>query len=73
VLGGRAEAGGDEQGAELVAVQRGGMRLAVQPRPADMHGGRVVQEPFLDGVPVEPGDGARNPAKASRSATVTPA
>jgi hypothetical protein len=24
-----------------------------------MHGGRVIQELFLDGVPVEPGDGAQ--------------
>jgi len=38
VLGGRAEAGGDEQGAELVSVQGSGMRLVVQPRPAHMHG-----------------------------------
>jgi hypothetical protein len=37
--GSRAEAGGDEQGAELVAVQRGGVRLVLQPRPAHVYGG----------------------------------
>jgi hypothetical protein len=31
VLGGRAEAGGDQQGAQLVAVQAGGVRLIIQP------------------------------------------
>ena len=37
--GGGAEPGGDQQRAELVAVQRGGMGLIVHPRPADMSGG----------------------------------
>jgi hypothetical protein len=41
VLGGRSEPGGDEERAELVAVQGGGVRLVVQPRPADVRGGRV--------------------------------
>jgi len=59
VLSGRAEAGDDERGAELVAVQGGGVRFVVQPWPANMHGGRVIQEFFLDGVPVGPGDGAQ--------------
>ena len=61
VLSGRPEARGDEQAAELVAVQRRGVRLTVQPRPTDVHGGRVVQKFFLDGVAVEPGDGAQPP------------
>ena len=61
VLGGRAEPGGDQERAELVAVQGGGVRLVVQPRPADVRGGRVVEEFFLDGVLVEPGDGAQPP------------
>jgi hypothetical protein len=39
ILGGRAEPGGDEQGTQLVAVQRGGVRFIVQPRPADVDGG----------------------------------
>jgi hypothetical protein len=69
VLRRRAEPGGDQEGAELVAVQPGGVRLVVQPRPADVRGGRVVQQLFLDGVPVEPrhraqaaGDGGPGPA-----------
>jgi hypothetical protein len=33
---GRAESGGDQEGAELVAVQCGGVRLVVQPGPADV-------------------------------------
>ena len=61
VLGGRAEPGGDQQRAELVAVQRGGVRLVVQPRPADVRGRGVLEELLLDGVPVEPGDGAQPP------------
>jgi hypothetical protein len=56
VLSGRAEAGGDEEGAELVAVQRGRMRLVVQPRPTDMGSGRMIEQFLLAGVPVEPGD-----------------
>jgi hypothetical protein len=56
-----AEPGGDQQGAELVAVQGGGVGLVVQPRPADVRGRGVVEEFFLDGVLVEPGDGAQPP------------
>jgi hypothetical protein len=47
-----------------VAVQRGGVGLVFQPRPPDVQGGRVVQELFLDGVPVEACDGAQPPARA---------
>jgi hypothetical protein len=61
VLGGRAEPGGDQERAELVAVQGGGVRLVVQPGTADVRRGRVVQEFFFDGVLVEPGDGAQPP------------
>jgi hypothetical protein len=39
VLGRRAEPGGDPQRAEFVAVQPGGVRLVVQPGPADMAAG----------------------------------
>ena len=38
VLGSRAEPGGNQDCAELVAVQPGGMRLIVQAGPADMGG-----------------------------------
>jgi hypothetical protein len=48
--------GGDQERAELVTVQGSGVRLAVQPRPADVRGRRMLQKLFLDGVPVEPGD-----------------
>jgi hypothetical protein len=61
VLGGRAVLGGGQEGTELVAVQGGGTRLVVQPRSADVRGGRVVDQLFLDGVPVEPGDGGQPP------------
>jgi hypothetical protein len=59
MLSRRAEPGSHEQGAELVAVQGGGAGLAVQPRPADMHGRGVIQEFLLDDIPAEPGDGAQ--------------
>jgi hypothetical protein len=60
VLGRWPEPGGDQEGAEFVAVQGGGMRLAVQPRPADVGGRGMVEEFLLDGVLAEPGDGAQS-------------
>jgi len=56
MLGRRAEPGGNEQGAELVAVQRDGVGLVVRPRPPDMSGWGVIQEFLLDRVLLEPGD-----------------
>ena|GEM_PF-4529452 len=44
MLGRRAEPGGDQHGAELVAVQGGGVRLVVRPRPPDMSGRGVLEE-----------------------------
>jgi hypothetical protein len=61
VLGGRAEPGGDQERAELVAVQGGRVRLIIQPRAADVRGRGVLEEFFLDGVLVEAGDGAQPP------------
>jgi hypothetical protein len=61
MLGGRAEPGGDQQGAELVAVQCDGVRLVVDSRPPDVRGRGVLEEFFFDCVPVEPGDGAQPP------------
>jgi hypothetical protein len=61
VLGGRAEPGGDQECADLVAVQGGGVRLLVQPGAADVRGGRVVEEFLFHGVPVEPRDGGQPP------------
>jgi hypothetical protein len=65
VLGGRAEPGGDQERADLVAVQCGGVRLVVQPGTADVRGRGVVEEFFLDGVLIEPGDGAQPPGDGS--------
>jgi hypothetical protein len=61
MLAWRAEPGSDEQGAELVAVQRDGMRLVIHPRTADVRGRGMIQELLFDGVTVEPGDGAQPP------------
>jgi hypothetical protein len=44
VTGGGPEPGGDQEGTDLVAVQGGGVRLVVQPRPPDVRSGRVVKE-----------------------------
>ena len=57
----RAETGGDQQGTELVTVERDGMGLAVHPRTADVRGGRVLEEFLFDRVLIEPGDGAQPP------------
>jgi hypothetical protein len=61
VLDGRAEPGGDQEGAELVAVQGGGVRLIVQPRTANVRGRGMVKEFLLDGVLVDSGDGGQPP------------
>jgi hypothetical protein len=58
VLGGRPQPRGDQDRPEFVAVQCGRMGFVVQPRPADVRCGRVLEELFFDGVLVEPGDGA---------------
>ena len=68
VLAGRAEAGGDQERPDLVAVQGGGVRLVVQPGTADVRGGRVLEELFFDGVLVEPGDGAQPPGDGGAGA-----
>jgi hypothetical protein len=39
VLGRAAQPGGDQQGADLVAVQADSARLVIKLRPADMGGG----------------------------------
>jgi len=46
VLGGWPEPGGGQDRAELVAVQRGGVRLVVQPGSADVRGRGVLEELF---------------------------
>ena len=57
----RTEPGGDQDGAEFVAVQGDGMGLVVHPRPPDVGGRGVLEEFFFDGVLVEPRDGAQPP------------
>ena len=59
MLGGRAEPRGDQQSAELVAVQADGVRLIVQPGTADVGGRGVLQQLLLYRVPIEPGDRAQ--------------
>jgi hypothetical protein len=59
VLTRRPEPGGNQQRAELIAVQGGGMGLIVQPRTADMGGRGMIQELFFDGVLVEPRNGGQ--------------
>ena len=60
--------GGDQQGAELVAVQGDGVRLIIQPRTPDMGSRGVVQELFFDRVFVQPGDGAQPAGNGSAGA-----
>jgi hypothetical protein len=59
VLSGGAEPGGDEEGADLIAVQADGVGLVVNPRAADMHRRRVGDQAFLLWVAVETGDRAQ--------------
>jgi hypothetical protein len=53
-----AEPGGDQERADFVALEAGGMGFVVQPRAADVHCRGMIEQFFFDGVPVEPGDGA---------------
>ena len=68
MLGRATEPGGDQYGAELVAVQGDGMRLVIQPGPADVRGRGMVEDLFLDRVLVEPRDGAQPPGHGGASA-----
>jgi len=61
MLARRAQPSGDQQRAKLVAIQRDGVRVIVQPRPPDMRGRGMLQKLLLDRVLVEPGDGAQPP------------
>jgi len=67
MLTGSPEPGGDQQRAELVAVQRHGMGLVIHPRSADMRGRRAGEQFFLHGVPVEPGNGGQPPGDPGAS------
>jgi hypothetical protein len=68
VLGSRAEAGGDQERAELVTVQRGGVRLVIQPGTADVRCRGVHEDLLFHGVLVEPGDGAQPPCHGGAGA-----
>ncbi len=48
MLNRRAEPGGDQQRAELVAVQGDGTGLVVQPRPPDVGRRGMLQQVFFD-------------------------
>jgi len=71
--GGRAEPGGDRDRAEFVAVQRGGVRLVIQPGTADVRGRGVLEEFFFDGDaggqfgPLVAGDRGARPGKQPAS------
>jgi hypothetical protein len=54
MLGCRTEPRGDQQRADLVAVQAGGVRLVVQPWPTDMYRRGMIQQFLFDGVAVDP-------------------
>jgi hypothetical protein len=66
MVGRRAEAGGHEQSADLVAVQADGVRLEVDPWAADMNRRRGDDHPFLLGVTVEAGHRAEPPGARGR-------
>ena len=53
------EPGGDQDGADLVAVEVGDVGLVVDARPADVHRRRVLDDAFFFGVAVEPDDRAQ--------------
>jgi hypothetical protein len=61
VIAGPGETGGDKHRPDLVAIQPGGIRLIIQPRPANVHRWRVIQQAFFDGVVVQAGDRAQPP------------
>ena len=64
----RARRGQDR--AELAAVQRGGVRLIIQPEPADVHGRGVLEELFPGRVLAGPGDGAQPPGDGDAGTAV---
>jgi hypothetical protein len=59
VLGGGAEPDSDEQGSDFVAVQAGGSGFVVDPRSADVRCRGMVEQVFLDRVPVQARDGGQ--------------
>ena len=71
MVAGAGESGGDEHGADFVAVQSGRVRLVVQAWSTNMHGWGAVEESFFDGVLVQTGDRAQSPGdRCARPTTV---
>jgi hypothetical protein len=71
----RADPGGYQERAELIAVQGDGMRLIIQPRTANVGGRGMLEKFLLDRVVVEPGDGTQPPGDGragAASATIGP-
>ena len=64
----RARRGQDR--AELAAVERGGVRLIIQPEPADVHGRGVLEALFPGRVLAGPGDGAQPPGDGDAGTAV---
>ena len=70
MLGGGTEAGGDEQGTDLVAVQTNGVRLVVDPGTADMDCRGVGDQALLFGVAVETGHRGQSSGDRGRRPTL---
>ena len=68
MLGRRPEPGGHQQRAELITVQRDGMRFIVQPRPPHVGSRGVLEKLLFDRVLVEPSDGAQPPGDGGAGA-----
>ena len=68
VLPRRGQPSSHEEGADLVAIQAGGMRLVVQSGPADMGRRRPLEQALLFGVAVETRDRAEATSDSCSSA-----
>ena len=69
MLGCGAEPSGDEEGADLVAVQADGVGFVVDPGAPDMDCRRMGDEAFFFGVSVEAGHGAQPSGDGGRGPT----
>jgi hypothetical protein len=70
VFGRCAGSGSDEQRSDLVAVRTDGVRVVIQSWSAHVGSRRGFEQVFLDGVAVQPGDGAQ-PAGDARAGTTS--
>jgi hypothetical protein len=69
VLARRAQPSGNQQRTQLVAVQPSGVRLIIQPGTADVGSRGVLEQVFLQRIPVEPGDRAQPAGDGGPGAT----